>query len=100
MSVGNFVFETIATINFTEVLFYFPVGLIHGDFDQFERNDVLKRFKANEFSILVATDVAGKIIRAGCKSEIIRLKSDQFSSDYSFVLSFPSVLSLMIYPFK
>ena len=37
----------------------FSVGLIHGDFDQFERDDVLKRFKANAFPILVATDVAG-----------------------------------------
>lgn len=38
----------------------YPLGLIHGDFDQFERNDVLKRFKANEFPILVATDVAAR----------------------------------------
>ena len=37
------------------------MGLIHGDFDQYERNDVLKRFKANAFPILVATDVAGKL---------------------------------------
>jgi len=44
------------------ILFTFSVGLIHGDFDQFERNDVLKRFKANEFPILVATDVAGKLL--------------------------------------
>jgi len=36
------------------------LGLIHGDFDQYERNDVLKRFKANAFSILVATDVAAR----------------------------------------
>ena len=37
------------------------VGLIHGDFDQYERNDILKRFKNKEFLILVATDVAGKV---------------------------------------
>lgn len=35
------------------------MGLIHGDFDQFERNDILKKFKNREFPILVATDVAG-----------------------------------------
>ena len=35
------------------------VGLIHGDFDQFERNKVLSEFKRGEYSILVATDVAG-----------------------------------------
>lgn len=36
------------------------LGLIHGDFDQFERNDILKKFKNREFPILVATDVAAR----------------------------------------
>jgi len=38
----------------------YDLGLIHGDFDQFERNDILKRFKHKEFLILVATDVAAR----------------------------------------
>ena len=39
--------------------FSFLVGLIHGDFDQFERNKVLNEFRKGEYPILVATDVAG-----------------------------------------
>ena len=50
---------------FSNLLFYlcfiivYIVGLIHGDFDQFERNKVLSEFKRGDYSILVATDVAG-----------------------------------------
>lgn len=36
------------------------LGLIHGDFDQFERNKVLSEFKRGDYSILVATDVAAR----------------------------------------
>eukprot|EP00794_Sanderia_malayensis_P003420 gene3420-3911_t len=36
------------------------LGLIHGDFDQFERNKVLSEFKRGEYLILVATDVAAR----------------------------------------
>lgn len=35
------------------------VGLIHGDLDQATRNEILSKFKAQEFRMLVATDVAG-----------------------------------------
>jgi len=38
----------------------YQLGLIHGDFDQFERNNVLKNFKHNQFPILIATDVAAR----------------------------------------
>jgi len=38
----------------------YELGLIHGDFDQFERNNVIKRFKDKEYLILVATDVAAR----------------------------------------
>ncbi|XP_065664936.1 ATP-dependent RNA helicase DDX42 isoform X2 [Hydra vulgaris] len=38
----------------------YELGLIHGDFDQFERNNVLKQFKQKLFLILVATDVAAR----------------------------------------
>ena len=39
--------------------------LIHGDMDQFERNKVITSFKKKEVSILVATDVAGRIQEGG-----------------------------------
>ena len=38
----------------------YELGLIHGDFDQFERNSVIKQFKQKEYLILVATDVAAR----------------------------------------
>lgn len=38
----------------------YDLGLIHGDFDQYERDDIIKRFKSREFLILVATDVAAR----------------------------------------
>ena len=41
------------------LIIVYVVGLIHGDFDQFERNKVLSEFKRGDYSILVATDVAG-----------------------------------------
>ena len=47
---------------FKSLLISFSVGLMHGDFDQFERNAILKKFKQKEFEILVATDVAGIFI--------------------------------------
>jgi superfamily II DNA/RNA helicase len=37
-------------------------GALHGDMLQGERDKVLREFKNNKFPILVATDVAGKII--------------------------------------
>lgn len=36
--------------------------LLHGDMDQAERNKVITKFKKQEVNIMVATDVAGKII--------------------------------------
>eukprot|EP00795_Rhopilema_esculentum_P014288 gene14288-5323_t len=36
------------------------LGLIHGDFDQYERNRVLSEFKKGDYPILVATDVAAR----------------------------------------
>ena len=37
-----------------------PVGLLHGDMSQGDRDKVITTFKKKEFPILVATDVAGK----------------------------------------
>ena len=41
---------------------YVSVGLMHGDMSQAERNEIISAFKKKEFSILVATDVAGNIM--------------------------------------
>ncbi|XP_071102473.1 ATP-dependent RNA helicase DDX42-like [Haliotis cracherodii] len=38
----------------------FTVGLLHGDMDQTERNNVISAFKKKEMPILVATDVAAR----------------------------------------
>lgn len=38
----------------------FEVVLLHGDMDQFERNNVINAFKKQEVPILVATDVAAR----------------------------------------
>lgn len=40
----------------------YEVLLLHGDMDQAERNKVITKFKKQEVNIMVATDVAGKII--------------------------------------
>lgn len=36
------------------------VGALHGDLSQAQRNNVVKKFKNREYSIVVATDVAGR----------------------------------------
>jgi ATP-dependent RNA helicase DDX42 len=38
----------------------FQVGLIHGDMNQVERNEVISAFKHQNFHVLVATDVAAR----------------------------------------
>ena len=38
------------------------VGLLHGDMSQGDRDKVITTFKKKEFPILVATDVAGKVM--------------------------------------
>lgn len=40
----------------------YEVLLLHGDMDQAERNKVITKFKKQEINIMVATDVAGKLI--------------------------------------
>ena len=35
-------------------------GAIHGDRDQSERTTILRKFKAGEVSVLVATDIAAR----------------------------------------
>jgi ATP-dependent RNA helicase DDX42 len=36
------------------------LGLLHGDMSQVERNDIISRFRKNDFPVLVATDVAAR----------------------------------------
>lgn len=38
----------------------FEVGLLHGDMDQFDRNNIINSFKKKEIPILIATDVAAR----------------------------------------
>ena len=38
------------------------VGLLHGDLSQGTRNEIITKFKKKEFGVLVATDVAGKVL--------------------------------------
>lgn len=38
----------------------FEVGLLHGDMDQYDRNNIISAFKKREIPILVATDVAAR----------------------------------------
>lgn len=37
-----------------------PVGLLHGDLDQRQRNQVMKRLRSGEVGVLIATDVAAR----------------------------------------
>ena len=60
---------------FYVTLLFILVGLIHGDFDQYERNDILKRFKNKEFLILVATDVAGKVFLKGSYKALLKFST-------------------------
>ena len=53
--------------------FLFLVVLLHGDMDQFERNKVINAFKKQEIPILVATDVAGKLMNQGVHQKRIML---------------------------
>ena len=41
--------------------FIYLGGALHGDMLQYERDKVLREYKNNEFPILVATDVAGRL---------------------------------------
>lgn len=38
----------------------YQIGALHGDLSQSQRNAVIKKFKSREYSIVVATDVAGR----------------------------------------
>jgi ATP-dependent RNA helicase DeaD len=56
--------------------------MIHGDMVQRARDDVMKRFRAGEVQILVATDVVGRGIDVTRISHIINYDIPQSSDDY------------------
>jgi ATP-dependent RNA helicase DeaD len=56
--------------------------MIHGDMMQRGRDDVMKRFRAGEVKILVATDVVGRGIDVTRISHIINYDIPQSSDDY------------------
>jgi ATP-dependent RNA helicase DeaD len=56
--------------------------MIHGDMMQRARDNVMKRFRAGEVKILVATDVVGRGIDVSSISHIINFDIPQSSDDY------------------
>jgi ATP-dependent RNA helicase DeaD len=58
------------------------VDAIHGDMVQTARDSVMKRFRAGEVHILVATDVVGRGIDVTSISHIINFDMPQSSDDY------------------
>jgi len=58
------------------------VGCIHGDMPQGARDRVMKAFRAEEITLLVATDVVGRGIDVSSISHIINYDIPQSSDDY------------------
>lgn len=58
------------------------VGCIHGDLPQGARDSVMKAFRAEEITLLVATDVVGRGIDVTSISHIINYDIPQSSDDY------------------
>lgn len=58
------------------------IGCIHGDLPQGARDKVMKAFRAEEVSLLVATDVVGRGIDVSSISHIINYDIPQSSDDY------------------
>ena len=60
----------------------FPADSIHGGKSQSQRQRVLKRFKGNEITILVATDVAARGLDVSDISHVINYSLPQSYDDY------------------
>jgi ATP-dependent RNA helicase DeaD len=58
------------------------VDVIHGDLQQSARDRVMKKFRAGEVRLLVATDVVGRGIDVSSISHIINYDMPQSSDDY------------------
>ncbi len=61
----------------------FPADAIHGDKRQNQRENVLRKFKANQISILVATDVAARGIDVKDISHVINYDEPGTLEDYT-----------------
>ncbi|MBP7149727.1 MAG: DEAD/DEAH box helicase [Acidobacteria bacterium] len=59
-----------------------PVGLIHGDRSQSERNEALSRFKQRKIRVLVATDVAARGIDIERISHVVNFDVPKQAEDY------------------
>lgn len=58
------------------------IGCIHGDLPQGARDKVMKEFRAEEITLLVATDVVGRGIDVSSISHIVNYDIPQSSDDY------------------
>lgn len=58
------------------------IGSLHGDMNQSARDRVMKRFRAGELQLLVATDVVGRGIDVSNISHIINFDIPEVSEDY------------------
>lgn len=61
----------------------FPADAIHGDKRQNQRENVLRKFKANQISILIATDVAARGIDVKDISHVINYDEPGSFEDYT-----------------
>lgn len=61
---------------------YFELTMLSGDVAQAKRERYLKRFKAGEVNILVATDVAGRGIHVDDVSHVINYTLPEIPDDY------------------
>ncbi len=60
----------------------FPADAIHGGKSQGQRSRALKRFKANEITVLVATDVAARGLDVSDITHVINYSTPQSYEDY------------------
>lgn len=60
----------------------YRVGSLHGDMSQSQRNLVIKRFKQNELSIVVATDVAARGIDVANLTHVINYSMPEDHESY------------------
>lgn len=74
----------ILTSDVTEKLMQrgYKVGSLHGDMSQAQRNLIIKRFKQNELSIVVATDVAARGIDVANLTHVINYSMPEDHESY------------------
>jgi len=60
----------------------FNVGALHGDMDQSERTETLDKFKRNEITILVCSDVAARGLDVEAMSHVFNFDVPMHADDY------------------